>query len=123
MFDRIHKHNGLVQFFERRIQFFVKRPKLTLWIASLSIIASILTLFATDLRSLYTTRILDANRSSQGFADVLAEPTARTFESVDRTLQLAAAIRNDVKDGRITEQGANDSLRTLWQGSPAILAI
>ena len=65
--------------------FLVARPKLTMWLASTTIIAGLLILFALELRSEYTATISNAERASQSFADVLAEHTARTFEAVERT--------------------------------------
>ena len=93
--------------------FLVAHPKSTMWLASTSIIAGLLSLFALELRSEYTATISNAERASQSFADVLAEHTARTFEAVERALHVAETIRSDVQAGRITQQAANRALQGL----------
>ena len=103
--------------------FLVARPKLSMWLASTTIIAGLLILFALELRSEYTATISNAERASQSFADVLAEHTARTFEAVERTLRVAETIRSDVQAGRMTQPAANRALQGLQRSSPAIIAI
>ena len=99
------------------------RPTLILWVGCIAIVIGITAIFVVEIRSLYLLTIEDAERTSQSFADVLAEHTARTFEAIERTLQAAATIRNDVVAGRLTPQKANESLRNLHKNAPALLAV
>ena len=110
-------------FLRRSRTFLVAHPKLTMWLASYTIIAGLLILFALELRSEYTATISNAERASQSFADVLAEHTARTFEAVERTLRVAETIRSDAQAGRMTQPAANRALQGLQRSSPAIIAI
>ena len=103
--------------------FLATHPKFALWLASGAIIVALTSMFAFELRSRYIVAISDAEKVSQSFADVLAEHTARTFEAIERTMRVAESIHNDVVAGRLGPQVANQALRGLQKGSPALLAI
>jgi PAS domain-containing protein len=92
--------------------------------AGLLVTTTVIGLFGVDLYRSYQTDIDEAKRSAQGYAQVLAEHTARTFEAIDRTLQEAEAIRRETGTGRYsTIDQANGALRHLRQSSPLIVAV
>ncbi len=99
------------------------RPTLMLWVGCVAIVMGITAIFVVEIRSRFLSTIEDAERTSQSFADVLAEHTARTFEAIERTLQAAATIRIDALAGRLNSQQSNDALRNLQKNAPALLAI
>jgi PAS domain S-box-containing protein len=116
--------SGVFKFVGSRLIQALRRPSLTLVVFSLAGISTIAALCAADLNSRYVAATVNAEHLTRGFAEVLAEHTARTFEAVDRTLQEAANIQQDFKDGHYTSNEAmNTALRHLRKGSPAILAI
>ena len=99
-------------------------PGRALQALSVAAAGGILALFLIDANSRYRSAIADASASAQGFAEVLAEHTARTFEAVDRTLRAAETIRADAEAGRYpTDQAALQALRQLQQNSPVLVAI
>lgn len=90
----------------------------------LLVTTTVVGLFGLDLYRSYKAEIDEAKRSAQGFAQVLAEHTARTFEAIDRTLQEAEVIRRETGMGRYsTIDQANVALRHLRQSSPLIVAV
>jgi diguanylate cyclase (GGDEF)-like protein len=90
----------------------------------LLVTTTIVGLFGLDLYRSYQAEIDEAKRYAQGYAQVLAEHTARSFEAIDRTLQEAEAIRRETGTGRYsTIDQANVALRHLRQSSPLIVVV
>jgi diguanylate cyclase (GGDEF)-like protein len=82
------------------------------------------TMLGFDLDARYHAALTAAEQSARGFAEVLGEHTARTFEAVDRTLGEAEIIRRDVEAGRYaTADAVHQALRRLQQASPVLIAI
>src|SRR5262249_41548125 len=87
-------------------------------------VVGILALFAADLHTRYRAAIEEAERSAQGFAEVLAEHTARMFESAQRTLHVAEVIRQQAMAGHYASaEAVNEALRNVEVSSPIIVAI
>ena len=105
------------------IRISTKRPSLSLWVLGFGISLSLVALFAIELRSQYKAAIENAENTSQSFSDVLAEHTARTFEAIDRTLQVVESLRGDVVAGRMSNAAAHLALQNLQKSSPALLAL
>src|SRR5581483_2981641 len=76
------------------------RPSHALAVFSLLSAAAIVALFLIDLWSRYHSAIATAKQSTASYAAVLAEHTARTLETVDRTMHEAVIIRDDALNGR-----------------------
>ena len=135
MFDRIRGQFAAASHSERDVKslrahklwwsrkFLDGHPTFVLWLACCVIVCSVLGLFGVEICSRYLSTISNAERVAQSFADVLAEHTARTFEAVERTLRVAASIRNDTVAGRLSNNAANEALRSLRANSPALLAV
>ncbi len=93
--------------------------------------ALIVILFLVDLRWRYYAAIQGAEQSAINYAQVLAEHTARSFETVDRSLRQVELIRSNVMTGSGetnsnqpgTTQGANEALHRLQQTSPFLVMI
>ena len=101
-----------------------RRPGATLAIFGLSLSVVAVTLFLADLYSRHRAAIANAQHSAQSFAEVLAEYTARTFETVDRALLEVERIRADANAGRyFTAEEVDNALRHVQQASPFLLAI
>ncbi len=98
------------------------QPGRALTVFSVVTTLGILALLLADLNSRHRSAIAAAERSAQGFAEVLAEHTARTFEAVDRTLRVAETIRADIEADRTT-RSPQQVLRQLLQNSPILAAI
>jgi PAS domain S-box-containing protein len=98
------------------------QPGRALDVLSVVVTFGILALLLVDLNSQHRSEIAAAEHSAQGFAEVLAEHTARTFEAVDRTLRVAETIRADIEAGRTT-RSAQQALGQLRQNSPILAAI
>jgi len=87
-------------------------------------VIAIVTLLVHDLESRYRTTISAARLAAFGYANVLAEDAARTFEAVDRTLRVAETIRADAETGRYaTADAVHQALRQLQKSSPVLLAL
>jgi diguanylate cyclase (GGDEF)-like protein len=77
-----------------------------------------------DVDARYDGALAAAEQSALGFAEVLAEHTARTFEAVDRTLGQAELIRRDTEAGRYaTTEAVHQALRRLQQSSPVLVRL
>lgn len=83
----------------------------------------IATLFVGDLRTGYNTRINDAKRNGENFAEVLAEHTARSFETVQRAMREAESIRDQLSRKRLTADEAHSALMSLQRTSPVLVAL
>ena len=94
-----------------------------LWCLGVGISVSVAALFALELRSNYLEVVSSAQRTSQSFADVLAEHTARTFEAIDAAMLVATSIRNETVAGRMSTQAAIEAIKSLKANSPALLGI
>jgi PAS domain S-box-containing protein len=108
----------------RRLRHLARRPgsKLAIFGLSLSVVAVVL--FLGDLYSRYRAAIEVAEHNARSFAEVLAEYTARTVETIDRALLEAERIRQDAIAGRFsTDKSIDDALRHVQQASPFLLAI
>jgi diguanylate cyclase (GGDEF)-like protein len=82
------------------------------------------TMLGFDLEARYHAALAAAEQSAHGFAEVLAEHTARTFEAVDRTLSEVELIRRDVESGRYaTTEAVREAMRRLQQASPVLIAL
>src|SRR5712671_5265465 len=107
-----------------RFQRLARSPNCTVTAVSAVFIAAIVVAFLFDLQTRYNSAIEDAQRSARGYAEVLAEHTARTFEAVDRTLRQAELVRqgNPASDAE-SAQAARSALRHLHQSSPVLNGI
>jgi diguanylate cyclase (GGDEF)-like protein len=104
-------------------------PRCTIAAFSACFVILIVVLFAVDLRNRHDAAIDGAKESARNFARVLAEHTARAFESVDRSLREAEHIRENLL-ARQGEDGAgearkvaNQALRYLQTTSPLLVSI
>jgi signal transduction histidine kinase/CheY-like chemotaxis protein len=108
----------------RRLFRVARRPGSTLAIFGLSLSVVAVALFLADLYSRHRAAIAIAEHSAQSFAEVLAEYTARTFETVDRALLEVERIRRDAIAGRYSSaEEVSEALRHVRQASPFLLAI
>jgi diguanylate cyclase (GGDEF)-like protein len=112
-------------------------PRCTIAVFGIFFVSLIVVLFVVDLRNRHSAAIDAAKESASNFAQVLAEHTARAFESVDRALGEAEHIRQDLlghpdlpahaaeKDaGELAgPKAANQALRHLQQTSPLLVSI
>ena len=86
--------------------------------------ALIVVLFLVDLRARYHGAIDQAKRDALDHAQILADNTAVTFETVDRVLRETELIRQGASSGGdATLMAANAALRHLDQTSPIVVAI
>jgi PAS domain S-box-containing protein len=100
------------------------RTSVALWAVTAAIILVIAALFLIEIHYRYVSALSDAERTTQSFADILAEHTARTFEAIDRTLLAAKSIRDDFNAGKFpTRASAEQALQTLQKSAPALLVI
>jgi diguanylate cyclase (GGDEF)-like protein/PAS domain S-box-containing protein len=91
----------------------------------------IVALFVLELRTRHQAAIEGAKESASNFARILAEHTARAFESVDSSLREAERIRlglaahpdQSVEDDDANRKAANQALRYLQQTSPLLVSI
>jgi PAS domain S-box-containing protein len=86
--------------------------------------AAVALLSLVDINSRYRSAIAEGERSAQGFAEVLAEDARRSFEAVEHSLQVAAAIRASAEAGWYpTAQSAHQALRQLQRSSSLLIAL
>jgi len=86
--------------------------------------ALIVVLFLVDLRARYHGAIDQAKSDALDHAQILADNTAVTFETVDRVLRETELIRRGASSGSdATPEAANAALRHLDQTSPIVVAI
>jgi diguanylate cyclase (GGDEF)-like protein len=106
-------------------------PRCTIAAFGTCFVILIVALFVMDLRNRYHAAVDGAKESAGNFARVLAEHTARAFESVDRSLREAEHIRLNFVT-RTGESGAsdvaskaaaNEALRHLQKTSPLLISI
>jgi diguanylate cyclase (GGDEF)-like protein len=83
--------------------------------------ALIILLYLIDVTTRYRSAIADAKTTALNFADILAEHTALTFDTVERTLREAIKIREE--SNRLGGAEANAALRLLRKSSPVIVAV
>ena len=84
----------------------------------------IVVLFLVDLRSRYQGAIQQAKNEALNHAEILADNTAVTFETVDRVLRESELIRrSSLSESHVTSEAANAALRHLTQTSPLVVAI
>src|SRR5580704_16445707 len=104
-------------------------PRCTIAAFSSCFVVLIVVLFLVDLRNRHHAAVEGAKDSAGNFARVLAEHTARAFESVDRSLREAEHIRQNLP-AHVGEGGAgdatnlaaaNDALRHLQKTSPLLV--
>jgi len=96
-----------------RVAQFAGRPDLTL--AGLGTLFCVLLvgLFLLDLQARYRWAIDEAHRATRSYAVLLAEHTARSVESIDRTLHAVAELHSDTAGGTVDGDAAYQSLRQL----------
>jgi diguanylate cyclase (GGDEF)-like protein/PAS domain S-box-containing protein len=86
--------------------------------------ALLVVLFLADLRTRYHGSIDQAKNEALNHAEILADNTAVTFETVDRVLRETELIRQGALLGTYTApDAANGALRHLAQTSPLVIAI
>jgi diguanylate cyclase (GGDEF)-like protein/PAS domain S-box-containing protein len=91
----------------------------------------IVALFVVDVRNRHHAAVDAAKESAGNFARVLAEHTARAFESVDRSLREVEHVRLNLlahagegeADAAANQAAANDALRHLRKTSPLLVSI
>ena len=108
----------------RKIQRKLKRSAVLQTVAGLFFATSIILLFSMDLRFRYQNAVVQGEKTALEFAEVLAEHTALTFDSVERTLREAEKVRKDTLEGKYgTSDDTNAALRLLMKTSPVVVAV
>ena len=103
---------------------FLRSPTYTLETFGVLLCAMIVVLFLVDLRSRYQGAIQQAKNEALNHAEILADNTAVTFETVDRVLRESELIRrSSLSESHVTSEAANAALRHLTQTSPLVVAI
>jgi diguanylate cyclase (GGDEF)-like protein len=104
-------------------------PKCTLAAFGVALAGSIVVLFLADLQGRHRDAIARAKQSVRNHAEVLAADAARAFDSVDRSLRVAAIAHGDALDAAANPragaaaQRPHDVLVQIEQASPMIVAI
>jgi PAS domain S-box-containing protein len=102
----------------------VAGPDRTTAVLCAAFVLAILGLFVFDLHVRYRDAIADAKTLTLSYAEILAEHTARTFESVDHILEEAKTVRRDAIAGRYaTPRLLKEALTFLKKGSTVVTAI
>jgi signal transduction histidine kinase/DNA-binding response OmpR family regulator len=102
----------------------VSRPEIVLIALGSAIIVAVLLAFGYTACSQYEAALENARRSTLGFANIVGEHTARSFEAADRTLREVELMRGDYFDGKYADARAlKDALQLLQRTSPLIVAL
>ena len=108
----------------RKILRKLKRSAVLQTVAGLFFATSIVLLFSIDLRFRYQNAVKQGEKTALEFAEVLAEHTALTFDSAERTLREAEKVRKDTLEGKYgTSDDTNAALRLLMKTSPVVVAV
>ena len=88
-------------------------------------LALVVTLVAAgDLYRRYSETIFDAERRTATLAHVVGEHVARTFEAIDRVLQVSASAFNDQIEGQMaTPEAVHERINAIHSGSPMLLGL
>ena len=78
---------------------------------------AVLGMFLIDLRHRHDAAIEEAHRDTQGYAAVLAEHTALTFEVIDRVVLNAIELKHEVADGSMNRDAAFEAIRQIGRAS------
>ena len=98
--------------------------RLSLGLAGFLIGLTIAVLFLVDVQVRYTAAVEAAEKDTLNYADILAEHTALTFATIDRTLHEAELIRQTSLQGLDQQpDAAHWALRHLAQTSPGMVAV
>jgi signal transduction histidine kinase/HPt (histidine-containing phosphotransfer) domain-containing protein/FixJ family two-component response regulator len=99
-------------------------PSWALAVCSVVFVFLVVAVFLVDLHARYRAAIGDAEQAASNYAEVLSEHTARSFETLDRTLSEAEIIRKDLLAGRYpTAAAAHAALVHLKATTPLLLAL
>ena len=106
-------------------------PNCTLAAVGIFFAGAIAVLFLFDLHSRYVDAIAVAKQTARNYAEVLAEHTAHTFMSADRSLRVAETVRRNAEAGPYASPAeqiaatrkAHEALEQLQKTSPMMVAI
>jgi signal transduction histidine kinase len=100
------------------------RPEIALIALGSAIIVAVLLAFGYNACSQYEAALGHARRSTLGFANIVGEHTARSFEAADRTLREVELMRSDFVDGKYADARAlKEALQHLQRTSPLVAAL
>ena len=103
----------------QRVREKLKRTSRLQAATGIGIAASIVLLFAIDLRFRHENAVAQGMKTAEDFAEILSEHTAVTFEGVERTLREAEKVRKDSLEGRYpSPEDTNTALQLLVKTSP-----
>ena len=101
-----------------------RRPSRALALFVFVFVLLVVVVFLVDLHGRYRVAIADAEQAASNYAEVLSEHTARSFETLDRTLSEAEIIRKDLLAGRYpSPEAAHEALVRLKQTTPLLVAL
>lgn len=101
-----------------------RRPSRALALCVFGFVLLVVVVFLVDLHARYRVAIADAEQAASNYAEVLSEHTARSFETLDRTLSEAEIIRKDLLAGRYpSPEAAHEALVRLKQTTPLLVAL
>ncbi|HUH86232.1 MAG TPA: ATP-binding protein, partial [Stellaceae bacterium] len=101
-----------------------RRPSRALAVCVFVFVVLVIVVFLVDLHARYRVAIADAEQTASNYAEVLSEHTARSFETLDRTLTEAEIIRKDLLAGRYpSPEAAHQALMRLKQTTPLLIAL
>jgi hypothetical protein len=106
------------------------RPRATIGALGIFFAVAIAFLFLADLRARYRAEIDHASHSAEHYAEVLAQQTALTFETTDRSLRQVQLIRADFEaalampgaDSAELHRRANEALSQVQKSSLMLVA-